>query len=88
MYEHPAKHRRGICGIIELSEAGVYVLKVGGCRMSCPQDWAAKIHKTEEDRVRIVRCGETYEAKTGDVVTVEDGGACSTFYTSKHEEEK
>lgn len=52
LYEHPAKHQRGVCGIIELSPAGVYVLKVGGGRMSCPQDWAAKIHKAEQDAGR------------------------------------
>lgn len=55
MYEHPAKHQRGTCGIIELSKTGVYVLKVGGGRMSCPQDWAAKIHKTEQEEVTIGR---------------------------------
>ena len=49
MYEHPAKHRRGTYGVIELSKVGVYVLKVGGGRMSCPQDWATKIHKAEQD---------------------------------------
>lgn len=49
LHEHPAKHQRSTCGIIELSKAGVYVLKVGGGRMSCPQDWAAKIHKAEQD---------------------------------------
>jgi hypothetical protein len=55
LYEHPAKHQRGVCGIIELSPAGVYVLKVGGGRMSCPQDWAAKIHKAEQDEVQMGR---------------------------------
>jgi hypothetical protein len=33
--------------------------------------------------MRIVRCGETYEAKTGDVVTVEDGGVCRMSDDSK-----
>jgi len=55
MYEHPAKHQRGTCGVIELSKAGVYVLKVGGGRMSCPQDWASKIHKTEQDEITMGR---------------------------------
>jgi hypothetical protein len=55
LYEHPAKHQRGVCGIIELSPAGVYVLKVSGGRMSCPQDWAAKIHKAEQDEVTMGR---------------------------------
>lgn len=55
MYEHPAKHQRGTCGSVELSKAGVYVLKVGGGRMSCPQNWAAKMHKAEQDEVTMGR---------------------------------
>lgn len=47
MHEHPAKYQAGTYGHIELSQAGVYVLRVGGSRMSCPQDWAAKIHAEE-----------------------------------------
>ena len=47
LYEHPAKHQSGCFGNIEQSQAGVYVLRVGGSRMSCPQDWAAKIHAKE-----------------------------------------
>jgi hypothetical protein len=27
----------------------MYVLRVGGSEMSCPQGWAAKIHKDEGD---------------------------------------
>jgi hypothetical protein len=46
-YEHPAPHQAGVYGTIEQSDAGVYVLKVGGGRMSCPQDWAARIHAEE-----------------------------------------
>lgn len=57
LYEHPAEHQRGVCGIIELSPAGVYVLKVGGGRMSCPQKWAAKIHKAEQDALIMGRPG-------------------------------
>jgi len=49
LYEHPAKHQVGTYGNIVLSQAGVYVLRVGGSHMSCPQDWAAKIHKQEDD---------------------------------------
>lgn len=49
LYEHPAGHQEGRYGNIELSEAGVYVLRVGSCRMSCPQDWAAKIHHDETE---------------------------------------
>jgi hypothetical protein len=47
LYEHPAKHQKGVYGNIQLSEAGVYTLKVGGSHMSCPQDWAAAIHAEE-----------------------------------------
>lgn len=48
LYEHPAKHQKGVYGNVVLSPAGVYCLRVGGTTMSCPQDWAAKIHKEEE----------------------------------------
>ena len=34
---------------IVLSGAGVYAMRVGGSTMRCPQDWAAKIHKAEQD---------------------------------------
>lgn len=47
LHEHPAKHQAGTYGQIVLTEAGVYILKVGGSHMSCPQDWAAKIHACE-----------------------------------------
>jgi hypothetical protein len=47
LYEHPAKHQQGTYGNIVLSVAGIYVLKVGGSHMSCPQDWAAGIHAEE-----------------------------------------
>lgn len=49
LYQHPAKHQTGTYGNVVLSEAGVYCLKVGSSVMSCPQDWAAKIHKEEGD---------------------------------------
>lgn len=57
LYEHPAEHQAGRYGQVELSEAGVYVLRVGNCHMSCPQDWAAKIHHDEtqvEDTTDII----------------------------------
>ena len=47
MYEHPAKHQAGRFGQITQSDAGIYAFKVGGSRMSCPQDWAAAIHAEE-----------------------------------------
>jgi hypothetical protein len=34
---------------VVLSAAGVYALRIGGSTMSCPQDWAAKIHHDEGD---------------------------------------
>lgn len=49
LYEHPAKHQAGRFGNVVLSPAGVYCLRVGGGNMSCPQDWAAKIHHDEGD---------------------------------------
>jgi len=49
LYEHPAKHQAGVYGNVALSPAGVYVLRVGSSYMSCPQGWAAKIHKEEGD---------------------------------------
>lgn len=49
LYEHPAKHQAGVYGNVVLSTAGVYALRVGGGTMSCPQDWAAKIHHDEGD---------------------------------------
>jgi hypothetical protein len=48
LHEHPAKHQVGTFGKIILSPAGVYVLKVGSSHMSCPQDWATKIHAQEQ----------------------------------------
>ena len=49
LYEHPAKHQAGTFGNVVLSTAGVYALRVGGSQMSCPQGWAANIHKEEGD---------------------------------------
>ena len=49
LYEHPAKHQAGRFGNVVLSPAGVYCLRVGAATMSCPQDWAAKIHHDEGD---------------------------------------
>jgi len=47
LYEHPAKHQAGTYDNVVLSTAGVYALRVGSSTMSCPQDWAAKIHNDE-----------------------------------------
>jgi len=49
LYEHPVKHQAGTFGNVVLSPAGVYCLRVGGSNMSCPQEWAAKIHHDEGD---------------------------------------
>ena len=49
LYEHPAKHQAGTYGNVTLTNANVYCLQVGATVMSCPQDWAAKIHADEGD---------------------------------------
>lgn len=49
LYEHPAKHQAGTFGNVVKSTAGIYCLRVGGGNMSCPQDWATKIHHDEGD---------------------------------------
>jgi hypothetical protein len=54
IYEHPAKHQAGTVGNVVLSTAGVYCLRVGASTMSCPQDWAAKIHKEENDNYTMI----------------------------------
>jgi len=54
LYEHPAKHQAGVFGNVALSPAGIYVLKVGGSHMSCPQEWAAKIHHEEGGENKII----------------------------------
>lgn len=48
LHEHPAKHRRGTYGYVVQSSTGTYALRVGGLTMSCPQDWAARIHEEED----------------------------------------
>jgi len=53
LHEHPANHQAGTFGKIVLSKAGVYVLMVGFSHMSCPQDWAAKIHAQEQTNSEI-----------------------------------
>ncbi|MFH1081503.1 MAG: hypothetical protein V1766_14810 [Pseudomonadota bacterium] len=49
LYEHPAKHNKGVFGRIVLHDSGIYSLMVGGSNMSCPPAWAAKIHHDEGD---------------------------------------
>jgi len=49
LYEHQAKHQAGTYGRVCLSSAGVYYFQVGSSRMSCPQNWASKIHHDEGD---------------------------------------
>lgn len=46
-HQHPAPHQAGTYGFVALSSAGVYYLRVGNTHMSCPQDWAARIHAEE-----------------------------------------
>ena len=57
LYEHPEKHRAGTYGNVVLSTAGVYAFRVGGLQMSCPQDWAAKIHKQAMKKASPYRGG-------------------------------
>ena len=45
----------GTFGVVCLSCAGVYALKVGASMMSCPQDWASKIHAHEMAQQNIIR---------------------------------
>ena len=54
LYEHPAKHQAGVFGNVVLSSAGVYCFRVGGSMMSCPQDWATKIHHDEGNENKII----------------------------------
>lgn len=72
IYEHPAKHQAGTCGQIVQHDSGIYQLKVGGSHMSCPQDWAAKIHKEET---------------SNDTVSVRIPGDLLTLIDQKAEEE-
>ena len=51
LYEHPVKHQAGTFGNVVLSTAGIYAMRVGGTSMSCPQDWAAKIHHEEQKAI-------------------------------------
>jgi len=53
LYQHPVKHQAETHGNVVLSTAGVYCLQVGGSTMSCPQDWATKIHAYEEGEITI-----------------------------------
>ncbi len=46
-YEHPAEHRAGEFGKVELSSKGIYSFRQVGAFLSCPQGWAAKIHHDE-----------------------------------------
>lgn len=55
LYEHPARHQAGVFGIVVLSSAGVYCFRVGGSMMSCPQDWATKIHHDEGNENLSIR---------------------------------
>jgi hypothetical protein len=55
LYEHPAKHNAGTYGNVGQTDMGVYFLRVGNSRMSCPQDWAAKIHAEETGQLKIIR---------------------------------
>jgi hypothetical protein len=53
LYEHPAQHQKGTYGRIVLYDSGIYGLMVGASHMSCPQDWAARIHAEEGEPEEI-----------------------------------
>lgn len=53
LYEHPVPHQKGVFGRIALGDPGVYYFLVGNVHMSCPQDWAAKIHAEEGEPEEI-----------------------------------
>lgn len=52
LYEHPAEHQKGVFGYIVMSKKDIYVLKVGGAYMSCPQNWASKKHFQESSKAK------------------------------------
>lgn len=72
MYEHPAKHQAGTYGNVVLSTADVYALQVGGSIMSCPQDWAAKIHMREGDEKDKIAAQAQTIAELQKIVTAEN----------------
>lgn len=48
VYEHPAKHRAGTYGHVILSSVDIYYMHNEYTALTCPQIWAAGIHKKEE----------------------------------------
>ncbi len=55
LYQHPAPQHKGIYGRVCLNDhvgtkdrgTFIYYFLVSGCRMTCPQDWASRIHVEE-----------------------------------------
>ncbi|MCJ7663064.1 MAG: hypothetical protein MUO24_02350 [Desulfobacterales bacterium] len=73
LYQHPTLHLKGVfgkCGHVCLSDdvtyrdvtkrrgPDKYYVLIEGCRMSCPQPWASRIHV--EENISILR--EVFEA--------------------------
>lgn len=67
-HEHPAQHNAGTFGYVCLSGTGVYALKVGASIMSCPQDWASKIHAQEMAQQNVIREAVDYIIKSVDLM--------------------
>ena len=63
-YEHPAPHQAGVFGYVCISGVGVYALKVGASMMSCPQDWASRIHAQEMAQQNVIREAVDYITKS------------------------
>jgi hypothetical protein len=55
IYQHPVKHQAGTYGTVVQHETGIYSLNVGGSHMSCPPEWAAKIHHDEIEAARKIQ---------------------------------
>lgn len=59
-YEHPGEYHVEVYGFVCMSGAGVYALKVGASMMSCPQDWASRIHSQEMVQQNVIREAAIY----------------------------
>lgn len=55
LYKHPNIPGPSLYGYVVQNSTETYALRVGGLTMSCPQDWAALIHKTEQDQTTMGR---------------------------------
>ena len=76
LYQHPAPHQRGTYGLVCLASAEIYYLRVGASIITCPQDWASKIHV--EENITILREACKAEGTLFTVVKVEAQDALET----------